>query len=338
MKLTQGLRCLLRTPGLPTSRVVSASVYKAVNRKREHVPYAPLSLYFGATRRCNLDCVMCATKLLKRVPDLSYERFRHILDQVPPHTMRGCQIGGTGEPLLNPDLIRMFTYAKKRGFITHLTTNATLLTEPKALPILQVLDVIAVSVDGATKETYEKIRRGAVFENVIENIQTLTALKKKIRAPTHIRINFVASTLNFHEIPQMVALASKLGVDVLDIRALREAFQWKPKAKYKQTIDELSISFSSLKKYLPPKSKVELCVETPRPTFPICDWPFKTCYITEDGFVTPCCNIPEPGVSFGNVFDTPLAEIWNNQPYREFRRGFITGQPPAPCKDCHTIG
>lgn len=338
MKFDQRLRCLLRTPGLPTSRVVGASAYKVVNRKREHVPYAPLALYFGATRRCNLDCVMCGTKLLKRVPDLSYERFRQILDQVPAHSMRGCQIGGTGEPLLNPDLIKMFTYAKNKGFITHLTTNATLLTEAKALPILRALDIIAISVDGATKETYEKIRRGGKFEDVIRNTQRLTALKKKIRAPTHIRINFVCSMLNIREIPEMVVLASQLGVDGLEIRMLREAFQWRPKPKYKQTIDDLSVSFSSVKKHIPPKSKIELSVETPRPTFPICDWPFKTCYITEDGFVTPCCNVPEPGISFGNVFNTPLAEIWNNQLYREFRRGFITGNPPESCVDCHTIG
>ena len=307
----------LRTLGLPTSRLLEASVFKLVNRRSIHIPYAPLSIHFGATKRCNLNCLMCDRSSVEEAEDLSYERFCKMLNQIPRFTMRRISCEGLGEPLLNRDLIKMFSYAKRRGFITHTFTNATLLHKIDAVSLLKVLDEITISMDGATKETFEKIRRGAKFEHVVENVKMLVALRARERTPTYLTINFTCNKFNIHEISKMKILASQLGVDELQLGRLREQHPWKPVKEHKQLIEELHLDH--------PKES----------SFPYCNWPFRACYVSQEGFVTPCCIESDPDIiNFGNIFQTPLAEIWNNQKYKKFRYAFITGQPPKPCTKC----
>lgn len=339
MKIHNLLRIYLRTPGLPISRLLEVSFFKLVNRRKVQVPYAPLSIHFGATRKCNLKCLMCNTRIMakNKVEDMKYTTFCKLLNQIPHYTMRRITCEGPGEPLLNTDIIDIFAYAKKKGFITHTFTNATLLSEVNTISLLKALDEITISMDGATKETYEKIRIGAKFEDVIKNIELLVALKKKERAPTYLKINFTCNRLNYHEIPKMINLASQLGVNCLELSMLREILLWKPVEEYKRRLDKLTCSFSNIENHIPQMHKIELIIDYPGPVFPECSWPFRACLISDNGFVTPCCVIPDPEIiNFGNVFQEPLTKIWNNQRYREFRYKFIAGQPPEVCAKCKT--
>ncbi|MBT0159178.1 radical SAM protein [Candidatus Bathyarchaeota archaeon A05DMB-2] len=314
---------------------------KFVDRRRVQVPYEPLSIHFGATRRCNLKCLTCNTRslLTKNVEDMTYGTFCKVINQLPHYTMRRVTCEGPGEPLLNPDLINMFAYAKQKGFITHTFTNATLLNEVDTIPLLKALDEITISIDGATKETYEKIRIGGKFEDVIRNVKQLAATKRKIRAPTYLQINFTCNRLNYLEIPKMVLLASQLGVDCLELSLMREFISWRPSKEYQHIIaDELTCSFADIKKSIPTTPRIELKIDYPGSLFPGCTWPFRACYVTDNGFVTPCCVIPDSErITFGNIVQEPLKKIWNNESYQEFRRQFILGKPPEVCLDCQTV-
>ena len=49
--------------------------------------------------------------------------------------------------------------------------------------------------------------------------------------------------------------------------------------------------------------------------------------------MTPCCNCPDSRVlSFGNLFETPLAGIWNGREYKAFPRELRSGMPPI-CRE-----
>ena len=70
-----------------------------------------------------------------------------------------------------------------------------------------------------------------------------------------------------------------------------------------------------------------------------CRRPFTLVYVTANGNVLPCCIAPfatrhYPGIVLGNVFERPLAEIWNGERYREFRRAILTESPPECCSGC----
>jgi len=66
-----------------------------------------------------------------------------------------------------------------------------------------------------------------------------------------------------------------------------------------------------------------------------CRWPFDSCFITVDGFVTPCCIRANPEVfNFGNIFETPFKEIWNGEKYQKFRETMIKNLPNPICDNC----
>ena len=83
-----------------------------------------------------------------------------------------------GEPLLNPNLVEMIKYAKKKGIKdVAFLTNAELLTEKKSKELVESgLDWISISADG-TDEIYNKIRFPAKFEETIEKIKYLKKLR-----------------------------------------------------------------------------------------------------------------------------------------------------------------
>jgi radical SAM protein with 4Fe4S-binding SPASM domain len=217
-------------------------------------------------------------------------------------------------------------------------TNATLINEKNAASLLKGLDEIAISVDGATKETFEKIRFGANFEHVMKNIKLLTDMKKQTRSPTLLKISLTCNRLNYKEIPKLSALAPKLGIYHLEVNMLRESFFWRDTGAYGEKIhNELACSFSDIEKYLPKTANIRVTINPPGESFPNCTWPFRACYISDDGYVTPCCMCIEPEAkNFGNIFQTPLSKIWNNQKYQKFRQAFIDNKPPTVCQKCRS--
>jgi len=106
--------------------------------------------------------------------------FKSIMDEARPfvHSIFLC-LGG--EPLLHPELATMVRYAKSVGISSRLFTNATLLTRERAMALLKAgLDYITFSFDGYDKETYEKTRVGANFEETLSNMIAFLELEQEL--------------------------------------------------------------------------------------------------------------------------------------------------------------
>src|SRR5687767_13867940 len=74
----------------------------------------PRSLYIEPTNRCNSLCTTCPRTFfpMESPADMSFERFKEIVDQVP--VLERVVLHGLGEPMLNRDLVRMIEYLKAR--------------------------------------------------------------------------------------------------------------------------------------------------------------------------------------------------------------------------------
>jgi len=107
-----------------------------------------------------------------------------------------------GEPLLHPKLADMIAFLKVRGAKSvDFTTNGTLLTQDRARDFLEAgIDRIAVSIDGFKRATYENIRIGASYDQVIENLHRLIELRAKMNANTKIQLNFVCTKDTISEV------------------------------------------------------------------------------------------------------------------------------------------
>lgn len=111
---------------------------------------------------------MCARKALIdqwNSLDMTLKTYKKISKFFP--YAKSVHLQGWGEPLLHKDVIKMVKMAKKSGCSVSFTTNGTLLTRETSEEVTELgVDVIAVSIAGATRETHEKIRTGSNFEEL----------------------------------------------------------------------------------------------------------------------------------------------------------------------------
>jgi radical SAM protein with 4Fe4S-binding SPASM domain len=254
-------------------------------------------------------------------------------------------IFGVGEPLMNPELFDIIRFAKNRNIRIGFTTNGMLLAKNNIENILDSKpDWVNISIDGATKKTYEDIRVGADFDLVIANVKELARGVKN--TGIDVSIWFLGMRDNIEELPLMVKLVSGLGVKHLNMQSVHN---W-GKKEWEERLGTQRINSDSAKlkdavlktKRLAKESDicfnyVNIPFKRPKRT---CQWPWKSCYITADGFVTPCCiHGSDPAViNFGNIFEKSFAEIWNSLDYREFRRMLKSDKLPQICNGCTSYG
>lgn len=156
----------------------------------------PLFLDIEATNICNLKCPHCGSSTKRRKGFLGISLYKRIIDEGSESDLYGCKfhVGLKGEPLMHNGLPKMIAYAKKKGLIdVYLNTNATLMTTDKTKALLDSgLDRISFSIDGYTKEYYEKKRIGVNFEEVFNNIFYFYARRLTHGYKTKIRIQTIA--------------------------------------------------------------------------------------------------------------------------------------------------
>ena len=100
----------------------------------------PISGTVELTERCNLECAHCYINLpaddqQAQRKELTYEQWCNIFDQIAEEGCLSLLLTG-GEPLLRPDFLDIYAYAKRKGFIITLFTNGTMLT-PEIADYLQ---------------------------------------------------------------------------------------------------------------------------------------------------------------------------------------------------------
>ena len=143
----------------------------------------PLHLDIEPTNLCNLRCPFCATTYNKYKQGFMKEKiWKKILDEGGKNGLYSLKFTYRGEPLLHPDLSKMVRYAKDAGIMdVYFNTNAVRLDEKNIRSLIDAgLDRISISFEGFTKEVYEKYRVGAVFEDVVKNIELLRDIKKEL--------------------------------------------------------------------------------------------------------------------------------------------------------------
>ena len=266
---------------------------------------------------CNLRCTMCFVQVLQRQKILMpFETVCRIIDNASDIGVTEICLGG--EPLLHNDLIKIIFYAKKRK-IPHLyfNTNAVLLSEQMALDILHSpLDTIHFSFDGATKETYEKIRKGASFDQVVQNIQRFVQLKRdlnKTKPGTGILSLYMRDTKD--EIPKVFQMWKDL-IDVVTIIPYGQV----------GNVESLSPLPSEYMDF----NKV---ARTPCEEILTNKW----LMIHADGEAAVCCPDFEGVLSLGNIRKTRLEDLFNSEALMDLRNKHLNRDfehVPDLCKTC----
>jgi MoaA/NifB/PqqE/SkfB family radical SAM enzyme len=174
----------------------------------------PKEVNFQMTNRCNLQCKMCNIwKLPKKGKELGLKEMKRILDEVKnwENTKYVSFVGG--EALIRmKETLELIKYASSLGFHTNLVSNATLLNELVCKKLVEVgLERIALSLDGARKETHDFIRGKGNFDQVLKAAKILIDFKKNY----NLKVDFttVVMSYNFRELIDLYFLAKETGID-----------------------------------------------------------------------------------------------------------------------------
>ncbi len=312
--------------------------HTVLQREPEIVPAEILAAIIEPTVRCNLNCITCSEVTRARTKkDMDFSEFKSILDQFPYLIKLALQ--GVGEPLLNPDLFRMVRLAKDRKIYVYFNSNGTVLTDEISHQLIESgLDHMNFSIDGGSKEIYEKVRRGASLEDFRRRVKRFMEIKGSHPLPeTHAW--FVLNQYNQEDIVQTLRLVGDLGISKLYIQRMHT---WGRRNRTDVVNVEDPLKSKERRKAVGKVSQEigvsvewlwDIEEEVPRRR---CQAPWYTTYITVEGYVTPCCvHGSDPQViRFGDLKEKSLKEIWNGDGYREFRKALKSSQPPFICRHC----
>ncbi|MDB9527957.1 radical SAM protein [Oscillatoria sp. CS-180] len=181
----------------------------------------PLNLEMDIVNQCNLRCIMChfsdvATAKRKKT-EMSVENFHKVADRMFPLCSE-MSLSISTEPLLHSEFGQLLKITKDYQVPTvRMYTNGLLLNKKTIAEVIHGgLDQICISIDGATKKTYEYVRVGAKFEKLISNIKALNQAKEAASSPTpHIGFGIVIMRSNIEELPTLMHLAHELKVEAV---------------------------------------------------------------------------------------------------------------------------
>lgn len=283
-----------------------------VSRMRE-LEKAPTQINIETTSICNAKCTMCPRQDMRRpMEEMSFDLYRKIVaDSKQAGTLRYV-LTGYGE---------IFTSRKNYGFyISHLreqipnslirvVTNGSLLDEQACqLMIDQKVFRVDVSIDGATAETYEKIRKNLKFATVLANTRRLIRMKREQNAKfPSVRVNLVSQDGNVHEIEEF-----------------RKT--WEEDADY--VGDHFLLSRLGAVDNHKPRGSTTPCI-----------LPFTEVNIWSNGDIVICSDDWDGEEVMGNVKEQTVLEIWRGERFRKVRELHRSGawNDVGACAKCSSF-
>jgi MoaA/NifB/PqqE/SkfB family radical SAM enzyme len=181
----------------------------------------PSFITVAGTSRCNIRCEFCinqwdATPDGSNRPHMHDDHVQRIVGEVFPY-LKKLALSVSGEPLYDPHFQDLLDEARRHGVFVEFTTNAMLVSKPGMLErILDGVGRVNISMDGATRPTFERLRQGAKFDKVCENVRKLSAGRRERGQNTpECNLRFILMKDTIDELPLMVDLAKDLGIDHL---------------------------------------------------------------------------------------------------------------------------
>ena len=293
--------------------------------KKPFVWASPFSISIEPTTQCNLNCPECPTgnnSLTRKMGKMDFELFKTIIDQVYKKTFY-LNLFLQGEPFLNLELNKFAAYARSKKMYVTVSTNGHFLDADTCEKIIHSgIQKIIVSLDGTSKETYNKYRSGGDFEKVKEGIKLLSHTKKKNHSHhPHIVIQMLVHSFNEHEIPEMQTLVKNLGADKLELKSMQiynnPEFLPKLKKHNRYILDKNNNLVSKNKLH-------NKCFRL-----------WSTAVITFEGELIACCYDKNANHRFGNIINSAFKNLWKNKLFNEYRSEVLTHRKNIEiCNNC----
>ena len=301
----------------------------------------PMAMLSELTHRCPLKCPYCSNPLdlVKRSAELSTEEWMSVLSQAAEMGVLHVHFSG-GEPAARKDLEDLVAHAREVDLYTNLITSGIGLTEARMRDLSdRGLDHIQLSLQGTDAEMADKIGgyKGG-FEQKMKVAEWIAA------TGIPLTINAVMHRANLHRVGETIEMAVKLGARRIEI-ANTQIHGWAVKNRAallptRAMVDECTRIVLAERERLKGVLVIDYVPPDHHSVYPkacMGGWGRVGINIEPNGKVLPChAAATIPHLTFDNVRDRPLAEIWNEGSAFNAYRG--TEWMAEPCRSCDRKG
>jgi len=225
---------------------------------------------------------------------MDFGLFKKIIDEVKD-VNRHIWLHHFGEPALDKNLPAYIKYAKDCGIRTGISSNGTKLTKDISKKIIEAgLDEIIISLDGATRETYNKIRINGEFNDVVKNIENLITAREELgKKNPYIILSIIQMNDTEKELDMFADRWKDTKVDNI---LLKKFVTW---CDQKEGVKDLA-----------KKKHMVISEERKRPP---CYYLWDSVVVYWDGTVVSCCRDFDGKMIIGNLKNNTLEEIWHSE-------------------------
>lgn len=306
--------------------------------------YKPITAVWEITMGCNMRCKHCGSSCTNPLDDeLSTSEALDLCDQLKDIGLQFITLSG-GEPTTRKDWFVIAEKLVKNGIKTSIITNGWTIDSMFINIAKQIgLDSIAISIDGLDK-THDYIRKPQSFERSVRNIKLLVDGGLKVNTITAI------NTHNIDELDALFSLFNSLGVFSWQLQIAQPMGTFKRQKELllppKRITEIIDFAHSKIKQsplivlsdcigYYSKKS-IEV-----NENFLQDNWSWTGCGagkhvigILQNGDIIGCTSIRNKDLIAGNIRQSNLAEIWNNDKKFSWNRNRIMNESYGFCYEC----
>lgn len=334
------------------------------------IPDALRKVHVETTSHCNLDCGMCVRhgwqEPFGHMPLARFERLVEGLPVVRAETLT-LAFSGFGEPLVHPAWQEMMRLTRSRQLRVELITNGLLIDEEVARTLVDLgVAQITVSVDGGDQAAYARMR-GVPADGALAAVHHLLEARRHTRRLVAIGVAAVATCSTVASLPALLEWATDLRLDFVSIgnlvphteemagEILWEHAGWASAFRQASWRPRLVVGrFDAGEATRPLATAVwERGLTYPSPSVDEGRWRNRCrfahegmCAVSWDGRVSPCLSLLHSHTEHinaqtrrvhqhvvGHLDQQPLAAIWRDPAFREFRQRLRAFDFPA-CFHC----
>ena len=300
----------------------------------------PRRLVLELTNACNLNCMMCGRNAAQFTPTMFQMEWLRYLEPMMD-TVEEVTLMGWGEPTIHPHFVEMLELIHRHSSRIYFCTNGMRLGNLQKSIFDNQVDVFAVSIDGASAEMNDKIRRGSDLNYIVRELKEIKRIQR-LNGLSYPYVNFVfcAMKSNLHELPDLVRLAADIGLEEVKVvyltafdTMLAKETLWDCQSEvadvFAQAVelgDQLGVTLK-----LP-----HLQGEDPAGTalHKECFVAWRDFFLGSDGMVRPCMSTPIQFFPFD--MNRSFEDMWNDTSYQNYRRTVNNAEKmDGPCRRCY---